>query len=58
MLLPTEVRLLDFGIGFCFEGLDLLFAFAYLRYASNNPCKSKVQMTGWAKTVTKSNTVR
>ena len=41
MLLPTEGRLLDFGTCFCFEGLDLLFAFAYLRYALNNPCKKQ-----------------
>jgi hypothetical protein len=34
MLLPTEGKLLDFGAGFCIEGLDLLFAFAYLRYES------------------------
>ena len=41
MLLPTEVRLLDFGTGFCFEGLDLLFAFAYLRYDSSNQYKKQ-----------------
>jgi len=58
MLLSTEGRLLDFGAGFCIEGLDLLFAFAYLRYDSLFLCKSKVQLKGGAKTVTKSNNVR
>jgi len=58
MLLPTEGRIFDFGTGFCFEELDLLFAFAYLRYDSLFLCKSEVQMTGGAKTVTKSNNMR
>jgi hypothetical protein len=46
MLLPTEGRLLDFGTGFCFEGLDLLFAFAYLRYASKIHVKQSAN-DGW-----------
>jgi len=31
---PTEGKLLDFGTDFCTAGLDLLFAFVYLRYES------------------------
>lgn len=58
MLLPMEGRLVDFGASFCTAGLDLLFAFAYLRYDSYFLCKSNVQMKGRAKTVTKSNNVR
>jgi len=49
MLLSIEGRLLDFGIGFCFAGLDLLFAFPYLRKASFFPCKKQSANDGLGK---------